>query len=176
VGWLGVVFQVLGLVVAGVGLADSWRQFGPAEPFLAPVHRSIERVVRGLSDATRRALGRPRSTTVRVGAADAAVGIASNASVKVRYGPVPTGDVEAALEILTRRDQELRSAIEDLGDRLAETSSGSTAQIGALTHRVEDDVARLEATDKRIASGGIRLAAVGLGAAAIGTFLQATGS
>ena len=159
-------------MVAAVGLANTWRDFGPGEPFLATVYRGWARLRGTLSDLARRILRRHDRVVASLESA-VAIASASRARVRVQYGNLAKGDVVAAIGVLERRTRELRDAITTLDERTAdqlETMATHAAEREAYQAR---EVARLEAADRQIAAGGVRLAAVGLFVVAAGIILQA---
>lgn len=176
IGWMGVVLQVAGLVLAGIGLADTWRQFGPGEPFLAPVWRLLAQVRAGIlrarSELYRRIRRRPRDTVVGVGAAQLRIAT-FRARARVQFGRLAKHDAPAAIGELDQRTKILMDAIADLQERVADDADASSARLGAIDARLSSEVARLESVDREIAVGGVRLEALGLVIVAGGTMLQA---
>jgi hypothetical protein len=171
-GWLGVALQVGGLVLAGLGLADAWRNFGPGEPFLAPVRRSLALAGGWLARLARRVLRRG-NVVVIVGAGELKLSGSLEGRGRIGFGPLPKHDVTAAIAILEQRTRELREAIASVDERTSGRLDASDAKAESVERRLAGEVSRLDLADRRIASGGVRLAAIGLGATAAGMILQA---
>lgn len=178
---IGLVFQIVGIGLAAIGLWGTWHEYGPTEEaFLAPVVRSLVAARRRAGttvDAIRRALGRPRRQVITdVGAigSEAAFG---TARARVQFRVLPTElDVAAAVSELDDRTRRLSTTIADTADRIDDDLQTMRVSAGHLEDRVTTEIDRLDQQTRQIAAGGARLEAVGLFAVAVGTMLQVIGT
>ena len=172
----GFVLQVAGLVLAGVGLRQTWLEFRrPDERFLDPVLavvRAVGQRAARVRAAVLRRLGRPSQKVVGAGVAMGGGG-ALHARGRVNYGKLPAdATTEDALRELDRRTRDIMNRLADVHDQHIDDTDDVRKAIDALGKRLETEVGHLAERDRRLAVGGIRQAALGLMLAAAGLCLQ----
>lgn len=168
---IGVVFQVVGVAMAGLGARRTWQEFG-TEPFwefiAAPSHRAWQWVKSRL---------RRRPVTVHgVGAT-----IAAKASVtgrgRVGFRIIPRDlSVEDSIAELDQRTRRVLDQLQDATDRLDDEITRLRDGLDSLREEARGQVEELRDSDRRVATSGIRLEAVGLLFVALGVMIQAVGS
>jgi hypothetical protein len=172
----GFVFQVAGLILAGVGLRQTWLEFRrPDERFMDPllaVTRAVGQRVARVWAALLRRLGRPIQHVAGAGVAMGGGG-AFIARGRANYGELPVhATTEDALRELDRRTRDIMNRLADLHDQHLDDTDDVRKAIDALGKRLDTEVGQLAERDRRLAVGGIRQAALGLLLAAAGLCLQ----
>ncbi|HVM31442.1 MAG TPA: hypothetical protein VM305_11810 [Candidatus Limnocylindrales bacterium] len=172
---LGLGLQLIGAVLAVLGLRKTWRQFAPSDASLGEaIWREVSVMAREAWTRTRqrldrfldRLLRRRRNVVVNVEGALMAVGTL-NATVIRGYGPLPRA-AKAALPVVHERLNELRGELDTLAGRLG----GATGEMERIEKRLDEAKQALEERDEKIAIGGIPLAVAGLSLVAIGVVAQ----
>ncbi len=175
----GFLLQVAGLVLAGVGLRQTWLEFRrPNERFLDPVlavARTVGQRATRVRAAVLRRLGRPVGKAVGAGVMISGGG-ALHARGRVNYGELPADTTtEDALRELDRRTRDITDRLADVHDQHIDDMDDVRKAINALGKRLDTEVGHLAEQDRRLAVGGIRQAALGLMLAAAGLCLQWVG-
>ena len=170
-GWIAFALQTIGLLLAALGLVQTWAEFGRGERFLPALPRPIVLVLSRVAAAVRRVLRRPRAVVAHAGLAGA-VGASGSVRARVLYGRLPKHDATAALAILEIRVKDLRKSIDDYRDKVDDELLELRALLVSLERDLRSEARRLEARDQRVATGGIRLEALGIALATLGTVLQ----
>lgn len=163
-GWAiaSLFLQVSGLVITAAGLSITWREFhDPDERFVDEAMGLARRIVVRIPRPWRR-----RSATVNVDLASA-VAMAASVTTHVTYGPPPE-DVREALELLTKRAEDLQNSLSRAMSDAAVRLDGQDVRIGRLEGHIAEEVDRLERADRRVATDGIHLEAFGLVVLAVG--------
>jgi hypothetical protein len=170
---IGGLLEALGILVAGIGLRKTWREFAPAgEHLLDPVSELLQSAASSLRVRLDRVLGRPRPVTVTPGPASLEIR-AFEPRVVVGYAPLPL-DVETADAIaqLDGRTRDLVNQLSNVEDRLGTKLGRIAESVTALDAREREDIASVQTQDVRIATGGIRLEVAGLTLVGGGLLLQ----
>lgn len=174
--WIGLIFQVLGLVVTGIGVHRTWREFAD-EPFLDPVvqpaRRLWARVVAGLRRVFRRA------QTLRVeGVLEAEeAGDSMLATGRVGFRIIP--EDRPIADAITELDERTRHLLDQIGDTRRHHDE-DLGKFGSDLDSFRDEASRsiraLGESDRRVAVSGLRWEASGLFLIALGVLLQGVGS
>lgn len=159
-GGIAVLLQVVGLVTTAYGLRVTWREFHePGERFLDPFVRAIKRLDRRRRGVT--VTPDPVELRLTVGAAD----------VQVEFGPLPDDD-RAAIEVLFQRVQGLRRNLETTSSDIRSSITQVNRRVDGLEGKVTGEIARLDRTDRHVATDGLRLESIGLVLVAGGMLAQ----
>lgn len=176
--WFGLALQIVGVVIAAVGLRMTWRDYGAGRSFWAPV---IGQIRRGWAWAKERALrlwarlGGRRSATVHAGTATGTVGIIT-VSATGRVGWAPPPDIEAdpagfAREMIRRADL-LHETNQSLHERLVAEQKAHAGAVDALRAEISSTASASERMTRDVAVGGIQLEAFGVFLVAAGIVMQ----
>jgi hypothetical protein len=166
---LALALQVVGIVMAAVGILQTWTTYRPLREFLAPAVAAW----RWTLDKGRRLIRRPRSVTV-AGAAAMQASATMRARATVTRGPLPPeSDLGALRDEVGRRLASLHETVQDTQHALADEREARERADQKLRDDLTQHVATLEALARTAATGGLRLEALGLGFVALGTVLGA---
>lgn len=172
---VGVICQIVGVVIAVVGLWKTWREFAGGEPFMRPYQdrtTAILRTIKARGVATlNRLFRRHPETLAYAGVAGGVSTMSSAVRARVTWGPLPL-DTAAALEELHRRTLDLSKTQADATDRHADALASLRDDLDRLTAHVDDVIAHFDALAGRVAVGGIRWQASGLFLVLLGLALQ----
>ncbi len=176
INWLGVVFEIVGLGMSGLGLWRTWRNFAPAgEHFLGPLTEPTGAALAAarLKAETflRRILRRPKPGVTHVRSAEATISATGRVSIRIGYGNL-SDETLVALGELHRRTQQLMDKVTAVDERVADEQRAREQADGAIGLELATSVKRLEQRGQRIAVGGVRTQAIGLVLVALGLVLQ----
>jgi hypothetical protein len=174
---LGVVLQVAGVVLAGAGLWQTWRQFGPPEGLL-PARRLLAEAWSGLKDLSRRVATRlgvkRKGRTEDLRATMAGAGRMSG-RVRVSFRSLPSDlPVRDALAELDDRTRRIAEQLANLQEAIADERGQAERRHEDLADQLRATRAHLEERDRLVAVGGVRLEALGLFLVGLGLTLQVT--
>ena len=170
----GIALQVGGVLVAGVGVWRTWREFGAGESFFEPITSlAYWMVARSRSLARRIAtrLGRkPAPQTISIQGIGSAEAFGS-ATLRVGWPPLPT-DGELALAELHRRTKLISEGLANAEERLGQAVQVNRDEVAALRRRISEVADQLGHQSRRVAIGGLRYQALGLFLVSAGLALQ----
>jgi len=172
---LGVTAQILGVVVAFVGLWKTWHEHAAGEPFWGPLvmwARAVSRSTATWAGRMIRRLLRRRPETIAIqGTAAATFSAFGNIRVRVNWGPLPE-TTEAALQELHRRTVEMSDRQANAIDRLDDAIGEMRTDIAARATNLAAEIGRVENLSRHVAVGGVQLEATGLFLVLLGLALQ----
>ncbi len=176
---IGVVLQIAGVCIAGVGLWQTWHEFAQGEGFFDPLRQRAgemgRRIAQDVRNAIARLLRRPRKPHVIGVSSIDSMSAVERARLRVTWDPLPP-DTALALDELDRRTQQLSHMVANATDRHADELEEARTAAGTLARRVEEGIERLETKTRHVAIGGVRLEAMGLFLIALGLALQGVGA
>jgi len=174
---VGVLLEAAGLLIAAVGLVDTWRQYGPpGEPLTAPLRRRWAAASTGAKQRWERGwrwlLRKPRPIVIHSGTVAINLGT-PQVTVRGRkgYGPLPE-EPGAAIRMLGERTDELLERVQNARDATDDAVEALKGELAVVVQRLDSAVAELEVQTRRVASGGVRLQLVGFSAVGVGLALQ----
>lgn len=172
---LGVVSQLVGVVVAFVGLWKTWHEFANGERFLAPYEARAGAIAHAISvrvrSDLRRLLRRHPETIARAGTAHGTFTMSANIRGRVTWGPLPL-TTEAAMAELERRTLELQKTHANTTERQDDALAEVRGDAATFRAHADEAIKRLEAMNRRVAVGGLRWQASGLFLVLLGLALQ----
>lgn len=135
---VGLVFQGVGIALAGVGLRRTWREFAPrGERFLGPVLEQASAVRKRLATAGRRLLGRSGDAVALAGRAEGratAFGALARGSWFALSAEL---EPSQAIEALDKRTRVLLDTVSDLKDELRDRATAGEGTISKLSERLD---------------------------------------
>ena len=160
---IGLALQLVGLLVMGLGVWRTWREFAlPGENLVEPITRAGRAAWTALVQRTealwRRILRRPRRVEAHAEFASA-VGMAAR---------LQASDLTSAVLELERRVGQLVDRLADVDERVQDEREADLVAVAELRERLAGAIADLEARDRRVALGGLRLEMFGLFLTALG--------
>ncbi|MGN7798557.1 hypothetical protein [Leifsonia sp. 22587] len=166
---IGTGLQLLGLVLTGVGLSNTYREFRRHNPdsFAAKITRTVTESVERVRDALVRGEKppKPRYTDSEIGS----VSVTLRDPLEDEINVDPNLEVAEQVRALTELAQEHRAALVDL-----ETERRKVAvALEQVVKDVQKVAADAQESVRRLALGGLPLAVVGLGATFVGTLVAA---
>jgi len=176
VNYLGVALQVVGVVVSGLGLWTTWREFAaPDNRFFAPVIDPTREVLGAMKaragTIVRRIFRRPPKDKVIVLTGVSAVAFVGRLGARLGYGDLPN-DPQGALAELHRRTQQLMDMLGKDSERFDKEATDREADVHAMRSELAAALRRFEERSQRIAVGGLRPQFVGLFLVVIGLVMQ----
>jgi hypothetical protein len=178
---IGAGLQLLGAVIALVGLAFTWREF-KGELFMEPliaVGRGIARPLGRLWAWTNSQVARlqGKSRQVLTGSVAPAGSLTRTHHAYARAfieDPLPK-DPRDAVEELAHRIKVTRDALATTTEAQGKAIGSTAEAVRRLEERVDAAVGRLDVQDRRVAVGGLRWQAVGLTLVILGLATQGVG-
>ncbi len=169
--WIGLIIQVVGLVVTGIGVRRTWREFS-AEPFWDPLVQRGRRLWAWITATLRRVFKRPRTLRAE-GAGTVKAVVEVRAVGRAGFRTIPSDQpFEEAISELDERTRHLLDQIADARQHYDGEFRTFRSDLGSLQDEVRRVEAELGESDRRVAISGLRLEALGLFLLAIGILLQ----
>jgi hypothetical protein len=173
---VGNALQLLGLIIAAIGLTDTWRHHKPAGARFMGRTRALARSIVTFPLRQLRALIRRRSRQdiVGVGGSAHAFSVMGNARVTISYGPLDASSPEA-INRLADRTVELRTDLNRLDVRGAQDIEALRQDLEAIRADVDHQIEAQTKLIQDVATGGTGLAAFGLFVTIVGTLIVTIG-